>query len=142
MFLTALLGVGVAQVGWTHELAPAFAAPLDVLMLPWPVGSVESVDVTGCWRDEQPPFLGANWRFWCYSVPGNASDAAATLEAAAADAGLLRTPVYEGAAWFMSGDGEQARGGMWNAERTFEAKYYTFQYDGQAFVGLAALGSL
>lgn len=140
--LTALLGVGVAQEGWTHTLAPAFAAPFDFLLLPWPQESVESVDVTECWRDEAPPFLGADWQFWCYSVPGDAATAADTVEAAATDAGLLRTPVYEGVGWLPRGDGEHARGGMRNSERTFEAKYYTFQYDGQAFVGLAALGSL
>lgn len=86
--LIAGLGLASGQDGWKHSLGPVFPEPLDFVMLPWsePAEPSEMVD---CWRDQHVPYIGSEYQFYCYALPGvQASVALSELPLALREAGF------------------------------------------------------
>lgn len=84
-----LAGTVAAAEPWQHELQPGFAAPFDMLMLPW-LEPAETQDMSACWRDRQDiPFLGADFEYVCFSLPASAD--AEHVSVAMRDAGFVRS---------------------------------------------------
>lgn len=134
-----MLSASAQDTGWQYEVHPAFHPPFDNLLLPWPTGTVESVNVSECWRDEAPPFYGSEWRYWCYTVPATHQAAADAVDAAFTDAGANVASTSGAGAYTRTGWVEY--GTRWEPhDNTSRTRYWIFNYDGQTLIGLATDG--
>ena len=140
MISILLIGVftatATAQDGWTHTVQPVFSDPFSDVLLPWPVDAVNQVDVRECWRGEEPPFLGSEWRFWCYTLPSSVSHMPlVALSAAFTDAGYPGALAGE---WTPQENGSIGFGSYDAPEDGAPRQVYVFERDGTLLVGLAA----
>lgn len=140
MISVLLIGVftasAAAQDGWAHTVQPVFNEPFSDVLLPWPADVVEQVDVRVCWVNEEPPFLGSEWRFWCYAMPSSVSSAPlVALDAGFKDAGYSGTLVGE---WMPQENGSLGFGSYAAPEDGGPRRVYVFERGGTLLVGLAA----
>lgn len=115
------IGAASAQDGWQHTLLPVFPEPLDHWLLPWDAPA-EVLEITDCAADTQDiPFLGQEYRYWCFFVPGRTLETVLVdLGTAAVDMGMFETLRMmgdpSGAFGAVSSSGERLD--VWHREET------------------------
>lgn len=140
LVLSALIGGALAQDsdGWQHTLSPAFSEPFDFVQMPWPDGLAKAAGIEACWPDEQPPFFGADWRYWCYDLGVmNARSVHPEVQVGFMEGGVIRMMADIFLDPFNDGTGEQADALFRDEDGQIYYRYWLFQYGEHAFVGLA-----
>lgn len=136
VLMLSAISAALAQnnAGWQHTVGPVFGEPFTDVLLPWPAEAVQLAEIKDCWRDTEPPFLGSEWRFWCYSVlDAGGQYPLPPLDAAFTDAGyggfLMST-------WFPPENGLFGEGTF--RRDASRVRVFLFNWNEVTFVGLAA----
>lgn len=135
VLMLSAISAALAQnnAGWQHTVGPVFGEPFEDVLLPWPAEAVQLAEIKDCWRENEPPFLGSGYRFWCYSVADTGGQPPLSpLDAAFRDAG------YDGflmSTWLMTRDGLHGEGAFRRDETRMRA--FLFTWDDATFIGLA-----
>jgi len=137
VLVLSAISAALAQdnAGWQHTVGPVFGEPFSDVLLPWPAEAVALVDVRECWIEE-PPFLGVEWRFWCYTMPSSVSSTPlVALDAGFKDAGYSGVLVGE---WTPQESGSIGFGSYDAPEDGAPRQVYVFERDGTLLIGFAA----
>src|SRR5690625_862674 len=138
VLVLSAISAALAQnnAGWQHTVGPVCGEPFTDVLLPWPAEAVQLAEIKDCCRDTEPPFLGSEWRFWCYTRPS--SDSSTPLvgfDAAYKDAGYCGVLVGE----LMPQENGSIGFGSYDAPADGAPRQvYVFERDGTLLIGFAA----